>query len=262
MVDWGRGRYEDTAAELEPVAAAVVALAAPRAGERLLDIACGTGNGALLAAARGAEAVGVDVAPRLIGVAEDRAAAAGLELELLVGDAQAMPVADASFDVAISIFGVIFAPDPAQAMAELARVLRPGGRAYVSAWVPSGPIHDMLTILGRAIGRATGGAPPPERFAWSKTASVRSIAEPCGLTVATSRHELEIRAASPAAYVAAGREHPMALDSWPLLERAGLLDALGEEMAGALAAHNEDAPRLLIRSPYVVHELRPAATAA
>ncbi len=262
MVDWDRGRYENTAAELEPVAAAVVALAAPRAGERLLDIACGTGNGALLAAARGADAVGVDAAPRLIGVAGQRAAAAGLSLELLVGDAQAMPVADASFDVAISIFGVIFAPDPARAMAELARVLRPGGRAYVTAWVPAGPIHDMLTVLGRAIARATGGAPPPARFAWSKTASVRSIAEPCGLRVETSRHELEIRAASPAAYVDAGREHPMAFDSWPLLERAGLLDTLSDEMAGALAAHNEDAPRLLIRSPYVVHELRPAPPAA
>jgi SAM-dependent methyltransferase len=260
MVDWGKGRYEETAAELEPVAAAVVALAVPRTGERVLDIACGTGNGALLAAAQGADVVGLDSAPRLVGVAQERAAAAGLALELLVGDALALPVEDASFDVVISIFGVIFAPDPGQAMAEVARVLRPGGRAYITAWVPAGPINDMLTVLGRAIGRATAGAPPaqPQRFPWSRTDSVRSIAAPCGLEVATTRHELEIRAASPAAYVDSGRDHPMALDSWPLLERAGVLDTLREEMTGALAAHNEDAPRLLIRSPYVVHELRPA----
>jgi len=153
---------------------------------------------------------------------------------------------------------VIFVSDPAQAMAEVARVLRPGGRAYVTAWIPAGPINDMLTVLGRAIGRATGGAPPPKRFPWSKTDSVRSIAEPCGLAVSTTRHELEIRAASPAAYVDSGQEHPMALDAWPLLERAGVLDTLREEMIDALAPHNEDAPRLLIRSPYVVHELRPA----
>lgn len=258
MVDWGKGRYEDTAAELEPVAAAVVAMAAPRPGQRLLDIACGTGNGALLAAAEGADVVGVDAAPRLVAVAEQRAAAAGLSLELLVGDAAALPVADASCDIVISIFGVVFAADPAQALAEIARVLAPGGRAYVTAWVPAGPIDAMLTVLGRAIGRATGGAPPPRRFAWSKTDSVRSLAEPCGLEVSTTRHELEIRAASPAAYVDAGREHPMALDAWPLLERAGGLETLREEMIGALAAGNEDPPRLLIRSPYVVHALRPA----
>ena len=262
MVDWGKGRYEDTAAELEPGAAAVVAMAAPRPGERLLDIACGTGNGALLAAARGADVVGVDAAPRLVAVAEERAAAAGLSLELLVGDAAAMAVADASCDVVISIFGIVFADDPAQALAELARVLAPGGRAYVTAWVPAGPIDAMLTVLGRAIGRATGGAPPPRRFAWSKADSVRAIAEPCGLRLSsTTRHELEIRAASAAAYVDSGREHPMALDAWPLLERAGGLEPLREEMIGALAAYNEDAPRLLIRSPYVVHELRPAAAA-
>lgn len=259
MVDWGKGRYEDTAAELEPVAAAVVALAAPRTGERVLDIACGTGNGALLAAARGADVVGLDSAPRLVAVAGERAAAAGLALELLVGDAQAMPVADASFDVAVSIFGVIFASDPARAIAEIARVLRPGGRAYVTAWVPAGPINDMLTVLGRAIGRASGdGPPPPKRFPWSKADSVRSIAEPCGLRVTTTDHELEIRAASPVTYVDAGSQHPMALDAWPLLERAGVLDTLRDEMTGALAPHNEDAPRLLIRSPYVIHELRPA----
>ena len=260
MVDWDKGRYEDTAAELEPVAAAVVAMAAPRAGERLLDIASGTGNGALLAAAAGADVVGVDSAPRLVAVAQERAAAAGLSLELLVGDALALPIDDASVDIVISIFGVVFADDPARALAEIARVLRPGGRAHVTAWVPAGPIDAMLTVLGRAIGRATGGAPPvrPKRFAWSKTDSVRAIAEPCGLQLSTTRHELEIRAASPAAYVDSGQEHPMALDAWPLLEQAGVLDTLREDMIGALAAHNEDAPRLLIRSPYVVHELRPA----
>ncbi len=66
MVDWGKGRYEQTAAELEPVAAAVVEMAAPTAGDRVLDVACGTGNAALLAAARGADVVGVDSSERLV----------------------------------------------------------------------------------------------------------------------------------------------------------------------------------------------------
>jgi SAM-dependent methyltransferase len=255
MVDWGKGRYEQTAAELEPVAEAVVAMAAPAAGDRVLDVACGTGNAALLAAARGADVVGVDSSERLVAVARQRAGEAGLFAEFLVGDALALPVADASFDVVLSVFGVIFAADPAQAVSEVARVLRCDSRAYITAWVPAGPINAMLTVFGRAVGRATGAA-PPKRFAWSDGAAVRSIVEPCGLALRTTHGELEIRAASPEAYVDAGREHPMAMDVWPILERAGLLERLREEMIHELAAGNEGAPELLIRSPYVIHELR------
>ena len=255
MVDWGKGRYEQTAAELEPVAEAVVEIAAPTAGDRVLDVACGTGNAALLAAARGADVVGVDSSERLVAVAGQRAGEAGLFAEFVVGDALALPVDDASFDLVLSVFGVIFATEPAQAVREIARVLRSDGRAYITAWVPAGPINAMLTVFGRAVGQATG-APPPKRFAWSNGDAVRSIAEPCGLALSTTHCELEIRAASPEAYVDAGREHPMAMEAWPILERAGLLDSLREEMIHALAAGNEGTTELLIHSPYVVHELR------
>ena len=255
MVDWGKGRYEQTAAELEPVAEVVVDVAAPAAGDRVLDVACGTGNAALLAAARGADAVGVDSSERLIAVARQRAQEAGLFGEFLVGDALALPVDDAGFDVVLSVFGLIFAADPARAISEVARVLRSDGRAYITAWVPSGPIDAMLSVLGRAVRQATG-APSPERFAWSDATAVASIAEPCGFTISTAQHELEIRAPSPEAYLDAGREHPMALEVWPVLERAGVLDTVREEMIQALAAGNEDAPKLLVRSPYVIHELR------
>ena len=134
MVDWGKGRYEQTAAELEPVAEAVVAMAAPTAGDRVLDVACGTGNAALLAAARGADVVGVDSSERLVAVARQRAQQAGLFAEFVVGDALVLPVGDAEFDVVLSVFGVIFAADPAQAVSEVARVLRSDGRAYIAAW--------------------------------------------------------------------------------------------------------------------------------
>ena len=95
-----------------------------------------------------------------------------------------------------------------------------------------------------------------KRFAWSDGDAVRSIVEPCGLALGTTHGELEIRAASPEAYVDGGREHPVSIDAWPMLERAGVLDSLREEMIHELAAANEGAPGLLIRSPYVVHELR------
>ena len=259
MVDWDKGRYEETAAELEPVAVAVVAMAAPRAGDRLLDIACGTGNGVLLAAARGADVVGVDTAPRLVAVARERAAAAGLSPELLVGDALAVPVTDGSFDIVISIFGVIFVSDPARAMAEVARVLRPGGRAYVTAWVPAGPINDMLTVLGRAIGRATGGAQP-----------ARPSASPGRRPTASGRSPSPAawRSARPATSSRSARRRPR-----PTSTRKRAPDGPGR-LADARArrrprhaARGDDrrarraqrgcAPAA-IRSPYVVHELRPA----
>lgn len=129
MVDWGAGKYETTAAELEPVARAVVEQAALIAGEDVLDLACGTGNAALLAAARGARVVGVDAAPRLLQVARTRAHAKGVDLDVREGDLLAVPVDESSADVVLSVFGIIFAADPSQALREIARVLRPGGRS-------------------------------------------------------------------------------------------------------------------------------------
>src|SRR5215216_371295 len=123
MVDWGAGNYELTAAQLTPVAEVVVARVGIAAGDAVLDVACGTGNAALLAAARGARVVGVDAAPRLLAVARERAAALGVEVELLEGDLAALPVGDGAADVVLSVFGVIFAADPASALREVARVL-------------------------------------------------------------------------------------------------------------------------------------------
>lgn len=261
MVDWGKGCYERTARQLEPVAEAVVAAAAPGAGERVLDVACGTGNAALLAGARGADVVAVDLAERLVVVARERAAGAGIRAEFIVGDAHALPLADASFDIVLSVFGLTVAADPAKAIGEVARVLRPGGRAFVTAWLPSGPMHAMLRAFGRVVAEVSG-TPSPERFAWWQADAVQALVAPNGLTVGTTTcGELEIRAPSPEAYVDADREHPMGIDAWPLVERAGLLDTLRSEMLTALDAGNEDPCGLLIRSPYVIHELRrvPAA---
>src|SRR3954464_8532637 len=105
MVDWGGGRYELTAADLEPAAVHVVALAGLQRGERVLDLATGTGNAALLAARAGAETTGLDAAARLIDVARSRARDEGLAVRFEVGDAQELPYEDATFDVVVSVFG-------------------------------------------------------------------------------------------------------------------------------------------------------------
>ncbi len=129
VVDWGAGTYEKTAAELEPVALAVVTQARISPAEVVVDVACGTGNAALLAAARGAQVVGVDGATRLLEVVRARAQATDLAIDFRHGDLHALPIDDDAVDVVLSIFGVIFAKEPLQALREVARVLHPGGRA-------------------------------------------------------------------------------------------------------------------------------------
>jgi SAM-dependent methyltransferase len=256
MIDWGVGDYERTAAELEPAAWAVVDRAALRPGEVVVDLACGTGNAALIAAARGARVIGVDAAPRLLDVARERARASGVEIDFRRGDLLDIPVADGAAEIVISVFGVIFAADPGAALADIGRVMTPHGRVLLSAWVPAGPIDAMLTAMGRVLGRVTQ-SPPPKRFPWSDATAVGRLASAAGLRLeSTTSAELAIRGSSPEAYVAAGQEHPMALSVRPLLQQAGAEMEVQDAMTKVLRDANEDPDAFLVHSPYVIHELR------
>ena len=155
VVDWASGKYERTAAELEPVSQTVVEMAALSPAVDVIDLACGTGNAALLAARRGARVVGIDASPGLLEVARERARTQGVDVDFREGDLLDLPVTDGTADVVLSVFGVIFASDPAQALGEVGRVLRPGGRVLVSAWVPAGPIDGMLVAMGRILARVS-----------------------------------------------------------------------------------------------------------
>ncbi|MBV8945811.1 MAG: class I SAM-dependent methyltransferase [Solirubrobacterales bacterium] len=255
MVDWGAGNYERVAAELEPIALAVAERASLRRGDKVIDLACGTGNAALIAASRGARVVGVDAAPRLLDVARERARASGAEVDFREGDLLDLPVADGAADVVLSVFGVIFATDPAGALREVRRVVRSGGRVFLSAWVPAGPIDAMLATLGRIL-RRVAQAQPPERFPWSDGAAVDRLASEAGLTLeSTVCAELAIRDSSPEAYVAAGQEHPMALAVRPALQAASAEIEVREAMTAVLREANEDPDGFLVHSPYVIHEL-------
>jgi ubiquinone/menaquinone biosynthesis C-methylase UbiE len=109
----------------------------PRAGHRVLDVACGSGNTALIAARRYCEVVGIDFAPNLIERARDRAAADGVEAEFHEADAQKLPFPAASFDAVFSVMGVMFCPDQERAAEELLRVCRPGGRIGLASPEPA-----------------------------------------------------------------------------------------------------------------------------
>jgi SAM-dependent methyltransferase len=255
-MDWGLGRYEDTARALEPASARVVDLARLVPGERVLDIGYGTGNAALCAARAGAETVGLDPAARLIEVARERAAAEGAEIDFVVGQAESLPFDDASFDVVLSVFGVIFTADPERAIREMLRVLRPDGRALLSAWLPTGTIATLMGVFGRAMAAATGSA--PQRFAWHERDAVAEVAGRYGASVDAYDGEIQFSGESPEAYFAAEEQnHPMSVASRPLLEGAGLYDEVRREGVAVLLDGNQDPTGFRVTSPYRVLELRP-----
>ena len=149
------------AERLRGVAERVVDRASVAAGDRVLDVACGTGNAAILAAARGAWALGIDIEPGLIAVARERALAEGLTVAWRVGDAAALPVPDGGVTVVLPVFGVMYVPDQAAAARELARVCTPEARIALAAWVPGRFMSSMggaLAPCARRPGCARGAA--------------------------------------------------------------------------------------------------------
>jgi SAM-dependent methyltransferase len=170
---WSAGDYPDIARSIEPVAHDVVAASGVQAGEALLDVATGSGNAALEAARRGAHVTGLDLTPELIAVAERRAAAEGLAITFVQGDAEALPYEDDSFDRVTSVFGAMFAPDQARAAAELLRVCRPGGTVAVCAWTPEGLNGQMFGTLGQHMPPPPEGFEPPTR--WGSEEVVREL---------------------------------------------------------------------------------------
>jgi ubiquinone/menaquinone biosynthesis C-methylase UbiE len=153
---WGNAPFEEVAPSIADVHDAIVAAGGPAEGKRWLDVACGTGELAQRAARGGADVVGIDFAPVLVETARRQAAAAGLDIDFQVGDAEALDLDDASFDVVTSTFGVMFAPDQPAAAAELARVTKPGGRLALATWTPEGGVGEMFRLFARF------QPPPPE----------------------------------------------------------------------------------------------------
>jgi len=145
---WSAGAFEEIADSIHDMHVALVEALAPQRGERWLDVACGAGNAAELAAGAGARVTGIDLSPRLIDVAKARAEAGGYDIEYRVGDAESLDVDDAGFDRVLSSVGMIFAPDHDAVARELARVTRPAGRLAFSAWTPEGTIGEMFKVFG------------------------------------------------------------------------------------------------------------------
>jgi ubiquinone/menaquinone biosynthesis C-methylase UbiE len=171
---WAAGDYPAIAKrQLWPVGERVVRRAGVSAGETVLDVACGTGNAAIRAALAGGRVVGVDLTPELFEAGRENAREAGVEVEWVEGDAEALPVRDGSFDVVLSVFGCMFAPRQAVTAQELARALRPGGRLCVTAWAPDGAMGEFFHTIGGHLPPPPAGAQPP--LLWGSEDHVREL---------------------------------------------------------------------------------------
>ena len=259
-VDWGVGRYERTAAQLAPVAGVVVERAAPRPGERVLDLGCGTGNAALLAAARHATVIGVDPAARLLEVARARAADAGLEATFALGEGAAIPVETGTVDVAVSVFGVIFAPDAVAAAAELARVVTPHGRVVLTAWLPGGAVGEVVRMSRQTAMAALDAPPGPPPFAWHDQAKLSGLLAPHGFDVTVEQHDHTFTAPSLDEFLEVQMvDHPLSSASRAMLEAQGKADVqagIVDRAREILTEANETGDGFAVTSSYVVATAR------
>ena len=254
--DWGLGRYESTAEQLAPAAALAVVRAAPARGDTVLDLGCGTGNAALLAATSGATVTGVDPTPRLLALARERASAEGRQIRFLEGVAEALPLPDASIDVALSVFGVIFAADPALAAAELGRVITDRGKIVLTAWLPGSALSEVASLPQAAVVRALGQEPSPP-FPWHESDALARLFEPHGFSIEIEQATLVQRAASLDEYLRDVLDvHPFAVAGRAILEPRGEAAQLRRQTSAILAAANDDPNAFALSSPYVLATAR------
>jgi SAM-dependent methyltransferase len=188
---WGAGDYPSMAEALEPVSELAVTVANVVAGERVLDVATGTGNAALRAAARGAEVIAVDFEPSLLVVATPRAREAGLTVSCLEADLEALPVNDGWADVAVSVFGSMYGSNHDVVAAELTRAVRRSGRIVVAAWIPDSFMPSMGAVLGPYLPTPPPATGPPTD--WGKVDAIGRLLAGAGAEVdRNSVHDVEL----------------------------------------------------------------------
>ena len=170
----GGARYEEISRGIADSIEHCILRLDPRPGERILDLATGTGWTSRVVAKRGAKVVGVDLGPDLVAAASERAKAAGLDIEYRVGDAESLPFGDGEFDAVISTCGVMFATRPEAAAAELARVCRKGGRVALTTWLSDSNVFQMFLVM-KPYMPPPPVPPNPSPFEWGRTERIREL---------------------------------------------------------------------------------------
>lgn len=227
---WAHGEFQRIASAHTAVGALLCQSADVHPAQRVLDVAAGTGNASLAAAARGADVIATDFVPELLEVAQRRAKAESLVLQTALADAHELPFEDESFDVVLSTFGAMFAVDQPRAAAELLRVCRRGGRIAMANWTPGGLVGANLEILR---GYLASGGPTSRSTDWGVPRRLRELFGDRISDLRIIHRTTDMCAASAHALVELHREHLP-----PVRNAFGSLttDQQRAELAAALAA--------------------------
>jgi SAM-dependent methyltransferase len=230
---WGQGDFAKVGVAHVIVGELLCRAVDVHPGERVLDVAAGSGNTSLAAARRGADVTASDFVESLLEVAERRAGAEGLVLDTQLADAQALPFEDASFDVVVSTFGAMFAPDQQRAADELVRVCRPGGRIGLASWTPTSLVCTQHVTLAQHVPPPVEGLRSPVE--WGTVPRLRELFGEDVSELRTRPRLADICAPSAEALVAFNR-------AWlgPFQAAFAQLDEPGRErLAADLAANAE-----------------------
>jgi len=187
---WASGDFGRIGVQLQLVGESLAEAVDLLAGERVLDVAAGNGNASLAAARRFAEVISTDYVPELLDQGRVRAKAEGLPITFQAADAERLPFADASFDVALSTFGVMFAPNQRKASAELLRVVRPGGRIGLASWTPEGFIGELFKVMSAFVPPPPGLTSP---MAWGSETRLVELFGPHASDIKTVRKSYMFR---------------------------------------------------------------------
>jgi ubiquinone/menaquinone biosynthesis C-methylase UbiE len=193
QIAWGSGDYGRIGITVQIVGETLCEAVDLRSNQRVLDVAAGNGNATLAAARRFAEVVSTDYVGSLLAHGRERAASDRLSVTFQEADAEHLPFADASFDVVLSTFGVMFTPNHARAAGELKRVCRPGGKIGLANWTPDGFIGRLFRTIGKYVPPAQGVKSPA---LWGTKAHLESLFGD-GVTIAAENRHFAFRYKSP-----------------------------------------------------------------
>jgi ubiquinone/menaquinone biosynthesis C-methylase UbiE len=214
---WATGNYAVVGTTLQIVGESLCEALDLRAGARVLDVAAGNGNATLAAARRWCEVTSTDYVPALLESGRARAQADGYTVQFQEADAENLPFADASFDVVVSTFGVMFTPNQERAAAELARVCRPGGRIGLANWTPESFIGQLFKTIGKYVPPAPGVRSPA---LWGTTARLDELFGETARTIRTTSRAFTFRYRSPDHWIEVFRTY-----YGPMTRTFGALDA-------------------------------------
>jgi ubiquinone/menaquinone biosynthesis C-methylase UbiE len=240
---WSSGDYAIVGTTLQIVGEQLCEALDLRAGSKVLDVAAGNGNATLAAARRWCDVTSTDYVPALLKRGQERAAADHLTVEFREADAEALPFADASYDVVLSTFGVMFTPDQDQAASELARVCKSGGKIGLANWTPDSFIGQLFKTIGKYVPPPAGVKSPS---LWGTRARLEALFGESALEIDTTSRAFVFRFRTPEHWLEVFRTY-----YGPMVKTFGALDAekqsaLTQELLQLMAAGNRSGDSTLV----------------